>query len=410
MLFSYSTLLLFSCENQIEVNALGSIELPSLTDIPVSEKETLELDFKNNLTNNDKDTKGSAISYQCIYDLTVDNIVAGPVDCTDIDGLTFDENTGLLQWTLSKDAFENGDVTGRYEFKVIATSKNSSDEEVFVVSAINVPLTCPDNFIKVPANEDYEVEEFCVAKYEMKIAGNLSGFPGDAATDDAVSQVAGKPWRNITRDDAISACQRLGPEYNLISNSQWQVIARNIELTPSNWSSGLIGSGFLNSGHADASPAETCDAAEEYVETDCSNSGLEADYIEKRTNTLSNGEEIWDLGGNIREWVRDDITGVEDYGIAGFVATLPAINPNSSDFGDSKFAFGPSGDYSALAAPKRGGLGFYYLKFVGNVIERGGYYNDDVSGIIHAGIFRTDLDYSTSTAASFIGFRCVYEP
>lgn len=42
--------------------------------------------------------------------------------------------------------------------------------------------------------------------------------------------------------------------YSLITNAQWQTIARNIEQVSANWSGGSVGAGSLNRGHSDSAP------------------------------------------------------------------------------------------------------------------------------------------------------------
>src|SRR5690606_29006040 len=135
---------------------------------------------------------------------------------------------------------------------------NASYQYTAGATASGVPgITCPTNYLAVGPNTDVGVADaFCVAKYEMKNDGS----------DNAVSQSAGTPWVSITRDDdggtpgAITRCQSIGTEYDLISNAQWQAIARDIELAQSggvflNWSNGsTAGANALNRGHSDNSP------------------------------------------------------------------------------------------------------------------------------------------------------------
>lgn len=117
-----------------------------------------------------------------------------------------------------------------------------SGNGVAITTAIS---SCPINYIGVPADPDYMVRYFCVAKYEMKNDGY--GMPTSVAT--------GSPWVTIARQRAYQACTNLGGKYGLISNSQWQTIARNITLTASNWSTGTVYTGELNRGHSDNTPS-----------------------------------------------------------------------------------------------------------------------------------------------------------
>lgn len=53
--------------------------------------------------------------------------------------------------------------------------------------------------------------------------------------------MAGKyPIVDITQAAAIDACKSMGEGYHLITNNEWMTIARNIEATSQNWSSGTV--------------------------------------------------------------------------------------------------------------------------------------------------------------------------
>ena len=40
----------------------------------------------------------------------------------------------------------------------------------------------------------------------------------------------------------------MGPEYHLLNNNEWMTIARNAESVGKNWSSGIVGEGFMYNG------------------------------------------------------------------------------------------------------------------------------------------------------------------
>ena len=99
-------------------------------------------------------------------------------------------------------------------------------------------LGCPTNYVRVPTLRGYTDKDFCVSKYEMKeVGGRL------------VSQPNGNNFSGGTRNTILNRCAELGPEYDLITNDQWQTLARNIELVSENWSSGTVGVGEINRGH-----------------------------------------------------------------------------------------------------------------------------------------------------------------
>src|SRR5690606_33913666 len=88
---------------------------------------------------------------------------------------------------------------------------------------------CPANFVRVPALSPYTSEDFCVSKYEMKIQGDDNGNQAYNAAWVAEARPGGTPWVNVTRFEAVTECQALGSQYDLIGTAEWQTIARNIE-------------------------------------------------------------------------------------------------------------------------------------------------------------------------------------
>lgn len=142
-------------------------------------------------------------------------------------------------------------------------------------------ITCPTGYARISFNNDVgTVKDFCVAKYEMR---NVSGV--------ATSQAVQTPWTSVSPTDAMTACQALGPGYDLIANNEWMTIARNIESVSSNFVSGYLNAGI----------SYMCDSTAEITDHTCVALSLSHDF--KRTHTLSNGEIIWDFSGNAREWV-----------------------------------------------------------------------------------------------------------
>lgn len=208
----------------------------------------------------------------------------------------------------------NRDNNGRINVNVANTAAN---------------LNCPTGYIKVPGNSLYQTKDFCVMKYEAKAVATSAPTVGlttpttgsntidnnttatTAANGRAVASVAsGYPIANINQTTASSYCSTAGA--SLITNAEWMTIARNIEGQLSNWTTGTaastaIGTGGLYRGHSDGTPNTALEAGADndgYIGT--VNSGFS---IERRTHTLSNGEVIWDLGGNVWEWTSDTILG-----------------------------------------------------------------------------------------------------
>lgn len=250
------------------------------------------------------------------------------------------------------------------------------------------PINCPVGYIPVPPLAPYSPHEFCVSKYEMKNVGGV-----------ATSQAALGPWVNISRTTAITRCQSLGSGYHLISNAQWQTIARNIEAVPSNWSGGSVGSGVLNRGHTDNSPASAL-AANSNDQIACSGTGQTCDAstwnLQRRTHNLTNGKVIWDFAGNTWSWTRDNLA---DLGLSPGIAI--GWNECSSLSSTNQEVFcssvGTRNSAQEIGRVKGGSAGG---------VLRGGRWADTTN----AGIFSVALDVAPTITYEGFGFRCVYVP
>ena len=279
---------------------------------------------------------------------------------------------------------------------------------------------CPEDFVGVPSLTGYTTNSFCVMKYEAKNAG--AATTGDATDDTPVSQAAGTPWVSINRDSSITKCTDIDSngKYDLITNDEWQSVARNIELVGSNWANGSVGNaGGLSTGHSDNSPPNTL-AANSDDNNACHETGDTCDgstwHSQKRTHTLSNGEVVWDIAGNVWEWVKDSNTQTT-YGSGAYMSQITSDTHTTSGSlsggtttttRTAKGQFGPSGDYTDLDSTPYGGLGHGTLNnfsAVGAVVRGGERSVGDLNGA-----FAVSLTPTASTSSPSVGFRCVYHP
>ncbi len=255
-------------------------------------------------------------------------------------------------------------------------------------------LACPANFLFVPESSGLtNTSDVCVAKYEAKQDQNR-----------AQSIPQGLPWNQISRDNAIVACRANGPQYDLIANKEWQSVARSIEAVPENWDTNSDRTGLLNVGHIDGAPASALAASADDNDS-CFGTGQTCSLAiwnsQRRTHRLSSGEIIWDIGGNLEEWVSDQPTQV--WGPDSPIALLTNQTPYLMG---AKDMFGPFGDFGSLLSPY-GNLGqAIFSNPLGTAISRGGRYSNGGS---LPGIFNLDMNLN-GAPRNQTTFRCVFRP
>ena len=306
---------------------------------------------------------------------------------------------------------------------------------------------CPDNFVALPLLDGYTSHGFCVAKYEMKLdTDSISSL---------ASKATGTPIVNVSKSSAVNQCQLLGAGYDLITNDEWQTLARNIELVPGNWGGGTVGNVLgLSVGVSTGNPLvaseddneacagiETCTVSPvtclPLATASCSGTTW---HLQRRTFRVSNENEsenenesveedekdredgkdggvIWDVAGNVWEWVKDDHKGDSGLGDSpGSLLVLGSGNSYSLFLGgkggearDSKGHFGASEDYPLLSSDPWGGLGhLWHGTTVGAAgpIYRGGS-ADAVATGKGRGLFSAELAQANDKG-TYKGFRCVY--
>ena len=295
------------------------------------------------------------------------------------------------------------DLSGVKASSVTITADHSSSKGIQATQArdsVTNSFICPSDFVPVPGLKNYTAEGFCVAKYEMK----------DNGSNEAVSQVDDIPWVDISKSDAKDKCVALGAGYDLITNDEWQTLARNIELVESNWQKGIGSS--LPRGHSDKVPEKLLAAGDD--NNPCFETGQSCSAstwgMQKRTHKLSNGQLLWDVAGNADEWVKDDNSAV--YGLKSYiVGTLPSTYSDKFALSGgttttsraAKAQFGPRNSYLRGIAGGNLGLGYAYFNR-GKGITRGGSFRLNA----YAGIFATKLSIDSNSISPYVGFRCVY--
>lgn len=234
----------------------------------------------------------------------------------------------------------------------------NSDDKTLTPGACTPVVSCIDlpGFILVPGSATYGTSDFCVMAYEAKADTNNDGIGEVSALGSvweheiypingiikAVSSPQGSPI-NISRSEAILVSQDYSRTLtggncsgcHLITEAEWMTIAQNVLSNPNNWSGGVVGSGYVYSGHNDASPWDTIlpisnvndpyDGTEDFEGDSGNTNGMIGDTQCRRLQ-LSNGEYIWDLAGNIWEWTsHSQIGGIPDGTYGGWYTEWTSI-------------------------------------------------------------------------------------
>ena len=249
-------------------------------------------------------------------------------------------------------------------------------------------LECPTGYITIPGSSLFGTNAFCAMKYEAKNVGGI-----------ATSQAAGTPWVSISQTNAMTTSSAACDGSHLISEAEYLTIAHNVLSVDSNWSGGSVGSGYIYSGHNDNSAGAL--AASTNDSDGYSGTGNVSPSNQRRTLTLTNGEVIWDLAGNVNDWTSGQTTGGQP-GARGYtwrewntIAGTGSLSPNPHpSYGTPAASNWISGHgtgqiYSSSTEPGLRGL------------HRGG----DCYGGSLAGVLTLCLGNSPSAANSAFGFR-----
>ncbi len=324
----------------------------------------------------------------------------------------------------------------------------SSDTSSWSLAAVS-GATTPAGWVVVPGNSTYSTTDFLSMKYEAKCAATSDLTTGLTAPDSGyhtysdsgttctsgnskavVSVASGYPIANISQTNSIARCSAItvgGGTAHLITNNEWMTVARNAEAQAGNWSLGSVGSGYLYAGHNDNVPAlalaasttDTGNNACAYTDTagtteapascptNTANNTSGTTGNQKRVLTLSNGQYIWDIPGNVWEWTNDTIQGKDQptSGTPGFAwreftalttygtLTYDKVRPLASSY-DATYGIGRI--YSDGTVSNTTSYGFL----------RGGSWSNTSS----SGAFALNLVSTPGYTVSPIGFRCASDP
>jgi formylglycine-generating enzyme required for sulfatase activity len=289
----------------------------------------------------------------------------------------------ILYWMETSDA---SIIQGKIKKKEFSLNTIRIQSQFLLLPELYEQIACPRNYVFVPGNPLYKTpnagNDFCVMKY-----------PASNHDEKGVakSRMRNLPWTSINRDEAANACAQNGWRYHLMTNSEWMTIARNIEGNPKNWSAGKVGEGFLSRGNSDkpnpnkaSSPSQDNDP---YFDTGFN------DWTHKRTHLLSNDQMIWDMAGNVWQWVSDTlVTG--NYGKQGY--TSDYFNPQRAK--ELRLIFAPNGLYGRAQ-----NTGIIDMSNQEAVIRGGSYLDKN-----HSGIFAAKTSAASTQSYINLGFRCAY--
>lgn len=258
-----------------------------------------------------------------------------------------------------------------------------------------VAAICPLGFINVPGSSVYNTTDFCVMKYEAK--AKPSGYGTGSS---------GLPLQGISQQQAVEISKKVCDGCQLITEAQWLTLARDVLSVPSNWSSGTVGNGYIFSGHSDRDPNEPLPASLD--DSDGLFETKSTDTKQRRTLTLTNGEVIWDMAGNVYELSQDLVTGGQPG--QDKIGYKMSQWPSASVAGTMKPSPFPAatGLQGADKWTTENGIGMLYSNTKENqtkAIARGGSWNDNANGTPFSGVMTMLLMLSPSQQAANAGFR-----
>jgi hypothetical protein len=276
--------------------------------------------------------------------------------------------------------------------------------------------SCKTNWVFIPGSENIEGSSkgWCVMKYEATPytpAGYTMDYNAynwqddyDAKINIKVASLPQNPYNYVSSNNARSMCSssHLVDDAGLamaggfpMKYNVFHILATNLANNPANWSGGVVGSGYIYSGHNDNAPANTITPsssdADGYVNTGQTTGN------QRRTLFTSEGKAIWDLAGNVWEEMYEQQSvgnsGWNEYTSVTTNAFAPQLIMSQS--WNSTQGVGQS--YGTGVASNILSSGSYWLL-------RGGDWNDGSS----AGLFASHWNAgSLSDRSGGVGVRCI---
>ncbi len=216
------------------------------------------------------------------------------------------------------DSFKIADADSKFsiivEIPQELVGKTFNFEAAFAIQGSTRSLySCPDGYVFVPGDPVFNTDDFCVMKYEAK-----------EIEQDGKRVIRSRPDGELMQlqvgsiEDAKTLCSGIGSGFSWMNNAEWMTIAANIASNDENWSGGKVGEGTINKGHSDGFPNAYINASSDdrpYEGTMNDGEAGPLDWSQKRTHVLTNGDIIWDLSGNAKEFLD---TKFEDVAVPSF--------------------------------------------------------------------------------------------
>ncbi len=282
------------------------------------------------------------------------------------------------------------------------------------------PITCPTWYVFVPNDWNFTTQDFCVAKYEMKIQWNDIWTTTYNSSMVAESRASWTPWVSITQPNAIIACNNLWTWYHLITNNEWMTIARNIEANSGNWANwtiwSIVSAGWwLYRWNVNLNDSASCWIST-VLDWNTAWTNCDVSWRNKRKLILSNWNEIWDISWNVWEHVNgtNNISSttweVSDWNACSVNnryswnslndGSASCTFTNTTPTYYSKANHWPAWDYNANNWVWR----LYSSTSTNRIFIRGGIWHITT----YAGVFTLNLNYDSSYASTLLGFRCAF--